>query len=278
MLSHTRYRLHRVLTPSSGDPWSKPVEWFILGTIFVSVISVIFESVDRIQHQASHLFEVVEWITLTIFTIEYILRLWTCVEDPRWQHPVWGRIRYIFTLMALIDLFAILPSLLPFVGVDLRSLRVLRLARLLRIMKVARYADAMDRVRDVVWSKREELFASLAVILLMIVFSSSLIYAVEHDYQPEKFSSIPDTMWWAVTTMSTVGYGDMYPVTTLGRILASIIAVLGVGIFAVPSGILAAGFTERNSSDQKEGTEKARCPHCGKQLKDSTQIKNSTHT
>ncbi len=175
----------------------------------------------------------------------------------------------MLTPMALTDLAAILPSLLLIPGMDLRSLRIVRLIRLFRVAKLARYTDALEMIGKVLIEKKSELVVSIVIVLFMIILAASLIYVAEHDHQPDAFSSIPVTMWWAVTTLSTVGYGDMYPVTPIGRFLAGILAILGIGVFAVPTGILAAAFndlarTRRDS--RKRGEDKPVCPHCGRSL------------
>jgi voltage-gated potassium channel len=167
--------------------------------------------------------------------------------------------------MAIIDLVAILPFYLPLVGIDLRSLRVLRLLRILRIAKVGRYYSSLNLIKHVFQAKKEELVLTSAMMGLLLVVSSSLLYYCESAVQPDAFSSIPATMWWAVATLTTVGYGDMYPVTLLGRLLAGTIAILGIGMFALPTGILGAGFVEAIQKQKKELVQ--RCPHCGKEFR-----------
>ena len=146
--------------------------------------------------------------------------------------------------MALIDLLAILPFYLPFAGIDLRFIRIFRLFRIFRLLKISRYINAAEMIRNVIVNKKEELLISLFAISVILLVVSSFMYFVEGDIQPQAFGSIPKSLWWGVITMTTVGYGDVYPVTTVGKILGSIVAILGVGIVALPTGLLASGFSD----------------------------------
>lgn len=199
---------------------------------------------------------------MLIFSVEYVLRLWSCVEKHEYSRPVVGRLRFAATPMALIDLTVILPFYLPFMGVDLRAMRVVRIMRVFRIAKLGRYSESLQILQRVVKAKKEHLADTVFILLVLLVMASSLMYFAEYKVQPEKFSSIPAAMWWAVATLTTVGYGDIYPVTTVGKILASVISVLGIGMFALPTGILGAGFVE----EREQRRSHVRCPHCGKEL------------
>lgn len=163
--------------------------------------------------------------------------------------------------MAIIDLLAILPFYLPFVGVDLRLLRMLRLLRIFRLFKIARYLKALNLMKRVFSKKKEELIIALIFTIFLLLIASTLMYYVENEVQPENFSSIPETMWWGIATLTTVGYGDIYPISGLGQILGGVIAIIGIGLFALPTGILAAGFSEELSQVKfKENN----CSTCGK--------------
>jgi voltage-gated potassium channel len=182
---------------------------------------------------------------VAIFSIEYLLRLWTCNVDVTYKGRIKGRIKYFFSPLALIDLFAILPFYIPMIiPIDLRFLRVIRLVRIFRILKFGRYSASLQMLGRVLRKKKSELIVTFFVVFLLLIIASSLIYEFEREAQPEKFSSIPGSMWWAVVTLTTVGYGDVYPVTTMGKILSSFIALLGIGLFALPAGILSAGMVE----------------------------------
>ena len=154
---------------------------------------------------------VFEWFSVAIFTIEYLLRLWTCTIDPRFADPVTGRFRFALRPMSIIDLLAILPAYLPFLGVDLRFVRVMRLMRLARVLKLGRYSEAVVVLANVLRRRREELAVMVMVLAILLVLSSGLIYFAERDAQPDRFSRIPAALWWSVITLTTIGYGDLYP-------------------------------------------------------------------
>jgi len=182
----------------------------------------------------------------------------------KYRHPVRGRLRYVTSPGMIVDLAAILPFYLPSSGLDLRSLRLLRMIRFMRFFKLARFLNASRVIRRVFTSKRNELLISMLMVLTLIILAASLMYFVEHDAQPDKFSSIPETMWWSVATLTTVGYGDVYPVTGIGKTLTACISILGIGMFALPAGILASGFSEEFK--KKEAAAATCCPHCGKEI------------
>ena len=207
-------------------------------------------------------FHYFDLISVIIFTVEYVLRVWSCTHHKEYKHPVYGRIKYVFSLEALIDVLAILPFYLhAFIGFDLRVLRILRLLRFLRLFRLTAYMKSAKIVVNVFQSKFNELVLSLVLVLFLIIIASCLLYFAEHLVQPDVFSSIPDTMWWAIVTLTTVGYGDMIPITLMGKILTSVVSLAGVGLFALPAGIITAGFLEemRNLNQKKHFT----CPHCG---------------
>jgi voltage-gated potassium channel len=192
-----------------------------------------------------------------------LLRIWVITLEPKFSHPVFGRLKYAFTPIALIDLFAILPFFLPLLNIDLRVLRIFRVFRLFRMLKIARYFKALNLMYNVFRNKKEELVMILSFILFMLVLSATLMYYIENAVQPDAFASIPAAMWWGIATLTTVGYGDVYPVTPLGQVLGAFIALLGIGFFALPTGILASGFSEEIRKRKNETTS---CPHCGKEL------------
>jgi voltage-gated potassium channel len=246
-----------------GDRLSRGVDAFILILIFANVIAVIVGSVPSIYARYGTQLNVFEIFSVAIFSVEYLTRIWACTVDRRFASPVWGRLKFARQPMSIIDLAAILPFFLPFLGFDLRSLRVLRLLRLLRIAKIGRYYSSLTVIKKVVRAKKEELVLTFTLMVMLVIVSSSVIYFCENGENPQTFSSIPATMWWAVETLTTVGYGDMYPTTGLGKLFASLIAILGIGMFALPTGILGAGFVEEI---QKSKAEDSVCPHCGERI------------
>ena len=242
---HLRARIHEVI--ESTQPGNGIGVWFdrfLIVLIVTNVIAVILETVDQISEVYSDFFFVFELFSVAIFSIEYLMRLWTIVDGPNanFRAPVAGRLRYALTPMALIDIAAILPFYLSvFIGIDLRFMRVFRL---LRLLKLTRYSTAMHMLGATLYTQRRALLAALMIVFMTLILTSSVIYLFEKDAQPEAFGSIPEAMWWGLATLTTVGYGDIYPITLVGKIFGSIVMILGIGIFALPVGILATGFAE----------------------------------
>jgi len=258
-----RKRAYELLgVAKSGDTASKIVNVFIVSLIGLNVLAMILWSIARVRSVSPRAFWVFECVSVGIFTVEYLLRVWSCVEEARFNAAVGGRVRFALTPMALIDFLAIAPFYLPFTGMDLRFLRILRMMRIFRIAKLARYSRSLQTMRRVVLAKKEPLTSTAFILVLLIIIAASMLYFAENRVQPEVFSSIPAAMWWAVTTLTSVGYGDIFPVTLLGKLMASVIAILGIGMFALPTAILGAGFIE----EMNQGKRETRCPHCGKKL------------
>lgn len=256
-----RSRLFEALeTDSKPNQVARTVNSFIIGLILANVLAVILQTVEPIANRFDDALLAFELFSVAVFGLEYLARLWVATERPNYHHWLTGRIRYALTPMALIDLIAILPALFLFVPVDLRFLRVLRLARLARVFKLGRYSDALNVLSTVMARKREELIVTLSAVFGLIVIAASLMYFIEGPIQPDAFSSIPATMWWAVATLTTVGYGDVYPLTPVGKLFGSALAILCLGIFALPAGILAGGFSELMTERKLE---KHVCPKCG---------------
>ena len=237
----------------------------LMSLIILNVLAIILESVPSIKASYKLPLYYFEVFSVVFFSIEYLLRVWSITSSEEYRHPLTGRIRFIFSPMALIDLMAILPFFVKFLGVDMRVIRIFRMFRIFRLFKLVRYAKALNIISNVFKNKREELVISLFFILFMLLVVSSVMYYVENSAQPEQFSSIPSTMWWGVATLTTVGYGDIYPVTEIGKFLAGIIAILGIGLFALPTGILAAGCAEEIERVKKQEDTEV-CPCCGRQM------------
>jgi voltage-gated potassium channel len=235
----------------------------IITLILLNVTAMILESVQAIHTRVPHWFLWFEYFSVGVFSVEYLLRLWSCVEDLPYRRPVRGRLRFMISPLALVDLSAVLPFYLPFLAIDLRVLRMFRMLRIMRLMRIAklgRYSQSLQMLLRVVRSRKEELMSSACILLILVVVAASLIFYAEHETQPQPFSSIPAAMWWAVVTLTTIGYGDVYPVTVVGKLLASAIAVLGIGMVALPTAILGTGFLEEMQRHKKI----MQCPHCGK--------------
>ncbi|MDX1763847.1 MAG: ion transporter [bacterium] len=263
MLKAVRKRTFRVLEKASGgDRLSRWVDLFLIALIMLNVVVVILETVAPLKSAYNVYFHYFDVISIAVFSLEYVLRVWACTENKRFRSPIFGRIRYMLTPMALVDLLAVLPFYLMFMSFDSRFLRALRLFRLIRLVKIGRYSKSFKTFGNVLKAKKEELVINLFVIMVLLVIASSLMYHLEHERQPQAFSSIPAAMWWGVATLTTVGYGDVYPMTVVGKLLGAVIAILGIGTVALPTGILASGFAEEMS---RRGARSIRCPHCGKE-------------
>ena len=238
-------RVYGILESSASGNWlGRWFDRFMIALIVINVIAVILESVESLAAAAADFFWTFELFSVAVFTVEYLARVWACTENPApgYGHPVLGRLRQMATPMAVIDLIAILPFYLAFVvSVDLRFMRVFRL---LRLFKLTRYSSALETLGIVVYGQRRPLGAALMIMLIVLVSASSIVYLFEHDAQPDAFASIPHSMWWGLATLTTVGYGDVTPVSPGGRIFGAFIMVIGVGMFALPAGILATGFAD----------------------------------
>jgi voltage-gated potassium channel len=245
MMGRLRRRVAEVLqVRQKGGRLSLLVDVLLIILISLSTLSIILESVDsfgRYFREELYWFEV---LSVIVFTVEYLARVWSSPDnDNAGEGSDWKiRLRYLFTPMAIIDLLAILPFYLVFfVSVDLRFLRVVRL---IRVFKLTRYSSAM-RVLLAVLREEASSFAAAAFVLgVLLVLASSGIYLIEQEVQPEAFGSIPAAMWWAMATLTTVGYGDVTPITPLGKFFGGCITIIGMGMVALPAGILASGFSE----------------------------------
>ncbi len=246
MLNRIKKRAAQALNAgSTKDPLTRTVDFTLITLITLNVVAVVLESVPEIHQPFSRFFFAFEVFSVAIFTVEYLMRVWSITENPwsdEYKHPVWGRLRYLVSPMALIDLLAILPFYLAmFLSIDLRFLRVVRL---LRVLKLTRYSSAMTMLFDVFRDEARVIGAALFVLLMLLVVTSSTIYLVEHEVQPDDFATIPHAMWWAIITMTTVGYGDVVPVTGIGKLLGALMGIIGIGMVALPAGILASGFNQ----------------------------------
>ena len=263
-MGHLKSRIHSILEPAyNQDPEISRKDWFgkfIVALIILNISAVILSTVEPIGQKFSRQFHFFEIFSVIIFTVEYLLRIWTVTVISKYRHPILGRARFMTTPLAVVDLLAILPFYIPMlIACDLRFLRALRLFRILRLLKLGRYSDSLKTVGNVFSAKRGELMITVFIIGILLILSSSLIYYAEREAQPEQFSSIPSSVWWSVVTLTTVGYGDVFPVTTTGKVFGAVISFLGIGLFALPAGILGAGFLEELR--KKKGGSK--CPHCG---------------
>ena len=257
----TKKRVWEILELSKeNDKPSKYFDYFISSLIALNIVAIVLETEKSFYEEYTTFFFYFELFSIAIFTAEYLLRFWSCVSMEAYRDPVLGRIKYILTPMAIIDLIVIAPFYITLFVADTRILRILRFLRLLRTAKHFRHSSTFEIVILTIEKKKSELISSLILMLSLLLICSTGVYFVENEVQPEKFSSILASMWWAVATLTTVGYGDIYPITFLGKILGAISAIFGIGLFALPAGLLASGFADESEK------EKSKCPHCGKEL------------
>ena len=242
-----------------GDRVARAVEVAIAGLILLNVGALVLESVEPIRSSIGKLLLAIEVTTVVAFTLEYVLRMWSVTVARDYQRPVVGRLRYSLTFFALVDLVSILPLYATMVGANLK---VVSAARMLRLFKLGRYSTAMQSLVAVFVDKRREMFAAMLILVSLLLLASCGIYLVESEAQPEVFGSVPESLWWSVITITAVGYGDVTPVTPMGKAFTGVIALLGVLAVAIPTGIVSAGFFE----EFRGRSLPARCPHCGKSM------------
>jgi len=270
MNSIRKYIFSVIQPATSGNAVSKVFDIAITALVLASVVCV-FAVTFSLPKSYVDLLNKFEIVVSIVFSIEYILRMVTAdLLYPGCSKPK-AVLKYVFSGMAIVDLLAILPFYLPmlFPGSFL-AIRIFRLLRVLRIFKLNRYFESLAAIGTVIRGKSKELIGSLFFVVLMLVISSLVIYTVEHDAQPEAFKNAFSGLWWAVATLTTVGYGDIYPVTGLGRLFGAIIALLGIGMVAIPTGIISSGLIEHINQAKEKNESKGEpfeyCPHCGKKL------------
>ena len=246
------------------DIASKIFDISIIVLIMLNIIAVILESFYELQLKYFVIFQIFEIISIIIFSVEYTLRLITSKYKYQNNNFITALIKNFFSFMLIIDLMAILPFYLPLIIiVDLRFLRILRMTRILRVFKMNRYTKALIMIKNVFKKKKEELFITLFISFLILILSSSIIYYVETDIQPSEFPNIIASFWWGISTLTTVGYGDVFPVTVLGKLLSGVIAFIGIGLVALPTGIISSGFIEEMQNKKKKNKY---CPNCGEKI------------
>ena len=254
-----RRRVHEVLDGSvPGDRLGRVVDVLLIVLIIANVMAIVLESVSSIGVPNQALFHGFEVFSVIAFTFEYVLRIWSSIESEAdvTKHPIGWRIRYALRPMALVDLIAILPFYIT-LFVPIADLRFLRAVRMLRVLKLTRYSPAAGILVSVLREEAPHFLAAFFLLLIIMIFASCGIYLVEHDAQPVAFGSIPAAMWWAVAALTTVGYGDVTPITPLGKVFGAAVTMVGIGMVALPSGILASGFSNHLHRRQRTYREQA---------------------
>jgi voltage-gated potassium channel len=238
-----RARFDHLLAPAENPPWStRLVNTILVALVLLSVVGSVVETLAELAVRIGWLLRLVEALAVAVMAVEYVVRLWVAPEREAIgaREPWRARFHYVTSFVGLIDLFAVLPAIVAVVlpiPVD-----VLRLFRVLRLLKLARYTPALTLFAAVIRNESRALLATLLVVVILLVLEASIMYVLEREAQPKVFASIPHAMWWAIVTIATVGYGDMVPITPVGRIFGGMVMVIGIAVFAVPAGILATGF------------------------------------
>jgi voltage-gated potassium channel len=255
-------RIYEILSdPPEGDTFGNTVSISILALIALNVFVGIFETVPSLYSEHQNFFYYFELVSVIIFTVEYVLRIWSCTSQKEFQNPITGRLKLMRTPMALIDVLAIAPFYIQIflpTGFDLRFIRALRLFRLFRMFRVGKLADSFKMLSNVIASNREPLFVSFGIVTVMAILAANIMYLVENGHN-EAFESVPDALWWAIITITTIGYGDVYPITAAGKLIGALIGFLGICVFALPVGIIGAGFVneieKRNAEKEISNSE-----------------------
>lgn len=250
--THTQHRrswrrlTYDLLDANIQTSWDRLVHQALIWLVLVNVTAVVLQSVPSLDARYSGLFLAVEIVSVLVFTLEYGLRLWTAVEHmPYAEHSPWrARWAWAVSPSGIIDLIAILPFYVVLIEQGDLDLRALALFRLLRFLKLVRYSSGLASLAEAVYVERHALWATLVILGGLVLTMASLMYLAERTVQPDRLGTIPDAMWWAIVTLMTVGYGDVVPVTPLGKVIASITAVMGFAMLALPIGIIATAFSE----------------------------------
>jgi voltage-gated potassium channel len=231
---------------SHGSTFNLIFDYFIIILIVLNAIAIALDTLTGLPEGLLKILKTFEIISIVIFTIEYLMRLYVSDITHPAKTKLSSLIKFIISPFGIIDLLAILPFYIPFIiKIDLRFLRILRLVRFLRVLKISRYNTTLKLIRDVFKEKKAELGMTFFIAFLILIISGFVMYSVENPVQPDKFPDVFASLWWAVATLTTVGYGDIYPITTLGKFLSGIVAVVGIGLIALPTGIISAGFIEK---------------------------------
>jgi len=254
-------KLYILLEEPSTNRASYWFNIFLYMLILMSIFTLMMQSVERYNKEYGEFLELFNNAIMSFFVVEYFARIYASGAVAPYK-GLKGKLRYIFSPYAIIDFLAIAPYIL--MGFDLNNgfLRGLRLLRIFRLFRMKKYAHFIHTLGDIIKTKREEFSVILVYTLILLVMLAFIIYGIEHDAQPEVFSNIPQTLWWAVATLTTVGYGDMYPITAEGKFITAVISLLGIGFVAIPGGILASEFTERLQEAKEKECKINNCPKC----------------
>ena len=260
-----KQRLYEIIEKDSSDSIANKIfNYSLVGLILLNVLVLICETIPEVNNHYFHYFHYFDFISVIIFTIEYIARIYISALTHPASSKIKSAYKYIFSGYGIIDLISVLPFFIPFIiHTDLRFVKILRLTRFLRLLKIGRHNNSLNLIWRVVAEKKSELFITGFITVLILFVASFMIYFAESEAQPDKFPNILHGFWWAIATLTTVGYGDVYPITPIGKVISGVIAVLGIGLVALPTGLVSAGFMEKLSTKDKKCD---KCPHCGKDI------------
>ena len=263
--SAAQRRVHGLLDgrADASDPLDVATYYALLAAIVLAVGIMVLETVPSIAARWGVALGALDLALGAVFLVEYAARVWSAPVDPRYADGWRGRLRYVRSPMALLDLVAVAALLLPHLAFDLRQARLIRLFSLLRVGKLGRSARSLAMAQRIFRSRRDDLLMAMGAVASLLFVGSTLVYFAEHDAQPDKFTSIPEALWWGVATITTVGYGDVYPITAAGKVIGGCLAVFGIASFALPTAILGAAFLEELQRGRGTDTH-APCPTCGR--------------
>ncbi len=241
-----RHRAYEILEHGPvGDRVMRATSGLIIFLVLINILAVVLESVPLYEEAYGGLFDAIELISLVVFTVEYLVRIWVTPEHVAYRHltPVRARLRYAISVDGLIDLVSVLPFWFAFVLPS--QVRVILLFRIVRFLKLARYSPALRSLLEALYAERRALFGCSVILLGATLISATFAYLAERGAQPDKFGTIPDAMWWSIVTLGTIGYGDIVPITPLGKLVAAITILCGLVMIALPVGIIASAFSEQ---------------------------------
>jgi voltage-gated potassium channel len=265
-----RHKIFNIIDENNKETkLSRTFDFFIVGLITLNVIAIILESFESLRMLYKQEFYYFEIFSVAVFTVEYVLRLFTADLKYKEKTIAGALLSFVTSPLALVDLFAILPTYLPLlIPIDLRFIRILRLLRISQLFKINRYSRSLKLIGEVFKEKRADLGMTFFVSFIMLVVASTLMYHIEGQDQPEAFPNIIASFWWAIATLTTVGYGDIYPITAWGKLISGIIVLLGIGLVALPTGILSSAFVEKINTRNKLKNKNI-CPTCGQEIKET---------
>ena len=255
-------KLYKLFEEPEKSKASFMLNTLIYVLIFISILNLMLLSVESIRKEYGDIIVLIRNIIMPIFVIEYLLRVYASGSLSKYK-GIWGKVKYVKTPYAIIDLLSILPYILLNTGFNSSFIRSLRLLRIFRLFRVKKYANFIQQMRKITSNMKEELLVLLFYTAVLLVMLSFAIFELEHDAQPEVFTNVFQTMWWAVATLTTVGYGDMYPITVMGKVITAFITIIGIAFVAIPGGMFASEFmAEINKGKEKKYATSDKCLRC----------------